>query len=110
LGFGKDKKAAHFPEYFRLNPALNCFPLPLHLYQPSPVQFLQMVGEGRGDDIQPFTQIANTYACHFIGIAYGARDATRHQSFEQGQTMRIAQGLEPSSVQIMLDMTRHIEY
>jgi len=63
------KKMGEFAENIRLDPAVNSFPLSFHLYQPSPVQFLQVVGDSRWRNIHSFSQLSHTIASCVIGTA-----------------------------------------
>ncbi len=93
----------------RLYPALHLLAIPCHLNQAGTTQLLQVMGKSGGGYVDTLAELADAETSSLVDPARGAGRATSGKALEQGQSVRIAEGLELPSVVLNASSTlRHV--
>ncbi len=74
---------------FPVNPALGELAFFLHVDQPRGAQLLDVMGNGRRNDLETFAEVAHTFTHLFIEAAQSPWRAARHQVQEDGKSIGI---------------------
>lgn len=83
------KKIRKQPYRFPVNPALGKLAFFPHVDQPCCPKLLDVMGDGRRNDLETFAEVANTFPHLLIEAAQGAWGAARDQVQEDGEAIGI---------------------